>query len=831
MSLGHCIPDLVATGKLTPAQGAVAADLYQETVADLKKVMGLDAAEALASTRTVEAIEYQAARSKRNALKQVAAQRGIDQWLTGGGERWGRGARGGGPGGPDGPVPGEGDIGPINPRAARTLLILVDARRKAIRGEAHGQIRQLLAEHRRTVTGQLRNKAQMDDIGREAFGEASGNLAAKELAGSVLDVGEMLRKRANAAGADIGRLENRGFAQYHDSRKVAEAGFDAWFAAEAGVDGKGGRLDRARIVDEETGQPFTDAGFRRAMEGVFDTIASDGATKRAAGSAGRVSFANKLGQHRFLHYKSYDDWKASQAQFGGGTAFDALMGEIEGMSRAVAAMEILGPNPEQGIRYIIDRVTGDPELFKPGRLRQRDAADKNAKLVQRLWDEYSGALRQSDSRAMALSFSAYRNIAAASKLGSSPITALSDIGFGTATRYFNGLPIAGIARDYLAQFNPADAADRMLAAELGFVAETWTSTASGASRLLAEEMSDEVTSRIADGVLRVAGLNAVTDAGRGAHGLVTFLHITRERGKPWAELEPAWRAALGRYRIGPDRWDALRATPLDDSGRGALIKPEAIADQELRNRVLEMVHNEVDFAVPVPDLETRAYLNANIRKGNFLGEMLRSSPLMFKTFTIATMIRHGGRMLDQPGIAGKVPQAIALLVPLTVMGVIATQLYEIANGRDPRPMEDPALWGQGLLKSGGLGIVGDIAGLTAQDRYMGMAEWAAGPLIGDAGRIASAGRGMAMGDDKALWQMLKTVRSNIPGQNVWYARLGADRLLADRVQEQIDPNYRRSWRAMERRAADQGQEFYWEPGETSPDRAPDLAAMADRAPE
>jgi hypothetical protein len=42
------------------------------------------------------------------------------------------------------------------------------------------------------------------------------------------------------------------------------------------------------------------------------------------------------------------------------------------------------------------------------------------------------------------------------------------------------------------------------------------------------------------------------------------------------------------------------------------------------------------------------------------------------------------------------------------------------------------------------------------------------------------------------------------------------------VQRQIDPEYDDSWRKMQRRAAEQGQDFYWAPGETAPRRAPDL---------
>jgi hypothetical protein len=814
VSLGRCIPELLAAGKVSPERAVHARRRFDDQRSELEKSMAPDAAEAAASERTLNILDYEALHKRQAWLRQVKALDFAEDWLTRGGERWGGGSRGGGPDGPDGPPPGEGPEGPANPRAARTLVALVEARRKAIEGEAFGKVREILERHRRNLIGKMRRPAEMDELGRAAFGEAVDTPAAKELAEAVAEAQELLRLRANAAGANIGKLENRGFAQHHDSRKVAEAGFDAWYAAERP------RWDVERMIDEETGQPFTEASLEEVMREVFATIASDGASKRAAGAGGRMSFAARVGQHRFIHYKGFDAWKASQEQFGAGTAFDALLGELKGMSRAIAAMEILGPDPEAAIRYVRDRVAGDPSLFQPGQLRARDKAQGESAKVQRLWDEYTGALAQPESRRLALGFSTYRAIAAGAKLGSAAPKAISDIGFGMATRAFSGLPVVRVFGDYLKQLNPADNRDRLLAARLGFVYQTWTSAVSSQHRFLAEELTGEVAQRIADGVLRLSGLNWITDAGRAAQGLVTFVHVTQVRDQAWDALEPAWKAALQRYRIGPEQWDAIRSSPVsDDIG---LLEPANIADVEARTRLLEMAHSEQDFAVPVPDLETRAWLHANARKGTLTGEVLRSSPFMFKTFTASVMIRHGGRMAEQQGIAGKAGYLFAVAVPVTVLGLFATQLLEIGSGRDPRPMDDPLLWADALANSGGLGILGDLVGITAEDRYMGWAEFAAGPLLGDVGQAADVGFDLAQGDDRSPWRAARLARLNTPGQNLWYLRLAADRLLADQVQTLLDPEYRRAWRAMDRRARDREQDYWWEPGASAPDRLPDF---------
>ena len=368
---------------------------------------------------------------------------------------------------------------------------------------------------------------------------------------------------------------------------------------------------------------------------------------------------------------------------------------------------------------------------------------------------------------------------------------------------------------------------------MGFVAETWTSVVSGQHRFLAEELTSEVASRMTDGVLRVSGLNAWTDAGRMANGMTWVMHITDMRGRAYGELEPSFAGSLNRYGIGEREWDHIRSTPLEEDGGSDWIKPSNIADRETGDRVMEMILNETEFAVPVPDLETRSLLNANVRRGTLPGEIIRSGPLMFKTFTVGMMLRHGGRMFDQPGIPGKLGYFVSLFLPVTIMGGLAIQLSEIAKGRDPRPMDDPKFWGAAIVKGGGLGVVGDLLGVTAQDRLGGWGDFAGGPLWSDLSHVAGGLWGMGrntladMGydvdrDPRAGWELAKVTKESLPGQSLWYLRLALDRLVTDQIQSHIDPGYGESWRRVERMARQQNQGFWWAPGDPSPERAPDF---------
>jgi hypothetical protein len=59
VSLGRCIPDLVAQGKLTPDQAERARALYEGHAAELGRSMSPAAAEAAATRRTLEALDFE----------------------------------------------------------------------------------------------------------------------------------------------------------------------------------------------------------------------------------------------------------------------------------------------------------------------------------------------------------------------------------------------------------------------------------------------------------------------------------------------------------------------------------------------------------------------------------------------------------------------------------------------------------------------------------------------------------------------------------------------------------------------------------------------------
>ena len=818
MSLRLCIPGMVERGEITSEQGADMARVYGELELQYRQQMSPAAAAAAASEEALRKMEITAELRRRQDLLQARAQKGALAAIAS--FDGGKGL----------------DGGVLNPRAAEALFDFddrapyanVESRRKAIRGRAHAEIDRLLSHFRSNVIGQMRHRADMADVVRELFGQSTGNLNAKELADSWSRTAEMLRKRFNAAGGAIGKLEGWGLPQSHDSRGVREAGFNAW------RDFIWDKLDRARMIDDATGLPFSDAKLELALRDVFETIRTEGWSKREPGGVGQGKLANRRAEHRFLHFDGADNWFAYHERFGQGDPFAAMMTHIDAMSRDIAMMEILGPNPSATVKWIKDGLEKSAAVATEDKGRAGEAARAGAMRVQRLYDEITGELRRPESRRLALGFSSVRSLQTSAKLGSATLSAVSDVGFQMFTRRANGMRASRAIGDYLKLLRPGAEEDRKLAIRLGLIAEEWASHTAAQHRYLTEELTGEVSRRLAETTLRVSGLSHFTQSGRWAFGMETLGFMTSQMGKPFGDLHPGFRRTLERYGIGADRWAAIGKEAIEVHKGVPWLNPTKFADEALGDRVLQLINTETDFAVPTADLRTRAMFDSFAPRGTWIGEIARSA-LLFKSFGVSVMMLHGRRMLQQQGAFNRARYAAGLMMALTAGGALALQLKEVAKGKDPRPMFDEenagntaAFWGAAMLQGGGFGIFGDFLQASENRFGGGFAATAAGPLIGDASDlgnivVGNASRAVQGEDTRVGADALRFAKGEIPiASSLWYTRLGFERLLLDELQSDVDPNYRQAWRRMRKRAEKSGQEYYWAPGEPTPDRAPDF---------
>lgn len=130
-----------------------------------------------------------------------------------------------------------------------------------------------------------------------------------------------------------------------------------------------------------------------------------------------------------------------------------------------------------------------------------------------------------------------------------------------------------------------------------------------------------------------------------------------------------------------------------------------------------------------------------------------------------------------------------------------------------------------------MGIYGDFIYGAGHTRYgSGPLEVMAGPTVGpllEMGltqpnqAIAKAKEGKGT---KLLAQTVQDAKGFVPGNNIWYTKAALDHLIWQQVMEALSPGYLQSIRSRTRKEF--GQDWWYAPGELTPDRGPDIGKAA-----
>lgn len=827
MSLRTCIAELRANGKIDDSRADRFLKLFEELETGYRRQFGEQTATSMASVKTIEALEAEALQNKRQQLLQLGAQRGIARAMR---EHVDNGGRA-----------DQFALSLFDHHENVRGVSAIDNRRVAVRQLAWSRMGDFLGTFRRDLLGRVRNPADLANMVRERFGTAMGDPAAKELADAFGDTAEYLRQRFNAAGGHIGKLEHWGLPQAHDHLAVAAAGFPNYRDFTVPL------LHPERMVDQATGQPFTASALEEALQDVYETIASDGLSKLKPGQIVGSKLANRRADSRFLHFKDADAWLAYRERFGTGDPFNAIVGHIDGMARDIAAMEVLGPNPGLTVRWLGDVLKQDaaPTAARPAVGREVKRARNAARETQQMWEMYTGATMRPHDPQIARFFSGLRNWNVSAQLGGAAISAFAtDPIFMATTAKFNGLDTTRMLAEYAKQLNPLDPTHRRIAERSGLVWNELTTRAEAMSRGtgMIPFNVHELTQRLSSGVLRVSGLSGHTTGAKGAFGLEFMMSMADRAGQKFDELDRPFGLALERYGIGPEGWEAARSTPLFESGGQKLLRPDELARRtdidprmadQLATKFLEMIDSETRLGIPGESLRASTKLASMTgvagRRGTIPGELLHSMT-QYKTYSVIALYTHLARSIYGQGGTGRAYYFTSLMSLLTIGGLAALTMKAIASGKDPPPLDDPRTWARAFVQGGGAGTAGDFvgAGFGGQSRTGGgVAGYIAGPTISNvvdpAQRLIFGIPGAIAGDNKTNVgrEVDQLLERNLPGGNNWYTQLALKRLLLDRAREIADPNARHAWRQMERRSRRNfSQDYYWHPGETTPERAP-----------
>ncbi|MEP2449812.1 MAG: hypothetical protein ABJH70_04180 [Nitratireductor sp.] len=706
----------------------------------------------------------------------------------------------------------------------------VAGRQRAIVGMAHAKMENLLFHFRRGAIGGDKtrwNKADLKNVLREAFGEDTGDKAAKGFARAWQETHEWLRQRFNGAGGAIGKLENWGLPQRHDPRALRKAGRETWKAEIRP------RLDVSRMKHPLSGQAVSEAELDGILDEIYLTVTTEGWNDRQPlrQPFGRGALANQRAEHRFLVFRDADAWLAYQKAFGGGgDAFAAMMGHVNMMAKDIAAMEILGPNPGGTIEWMKQAIEKEGQKIaagQAGRLggvsadKALDRARGRARRLDAVWGSLRGELETPVNGRWANGFAAARSLITASVLGSAAISSISDAGSSTIARRFAGLPAGGAIPEILTAFGRMNRRDAVTS---GLILESAQHVFHAQARYVGTLSGPEWASYFADRVLTWSGLTPWTQAARHAFGLAFQAEVAKRAGQSWAALPEKLRATFARYGLTGRNWDTMRQVPLHE---GRLLRPAEIAervDERLAERYLEMIQAETEYAVPSGAHRSRTALLDQNQPGTLIGEAVRSFA-QFKSFGAVFVLLHGARihsMIAGGEIAAGMAYAGSLLLSTTLFGAAALQLKQVAAGREPRDPADAGFWGAAMLQGGGLGIYGDFLFSNVNRYGSGFSTTLAGPVVQRADDLWKLTGGnliqLASGEKTHFGrELVKFARGNVPGSNIWYLRLAFERTVFDQLQYLADPEANRAFKRQQQFwKREFGQDYFWKPGRMTP---------------
>lgn len=755
-------------------------------------------------------------------------------------------------------------------QAARGILNRVDKYKVGVEQEAKSRLVDFLEKTSPTFLGLCENKKLITDLVHEIAGDDTGNPVAKSAAKAWIDTVESLRERFNAAGGDIGKLEDWLFPQTHDRYKITnaarrlaggelkQAGLtikdtvthkkynpnqnrDAW------IDFVWDKLDRSKYLDDDL-KPLSDDAMRALLSDVFETIRTNGANKENVGkvTAGRgKSKANTRQEHRTLMFKDAQARLDYNEVFGSNpSVMGTMMEHIGSMSRDIALMEMMGPSPTNTYNTLkrMAQIDTDQQTSSTGKIRSADNS-----LLDAMWANLTGTANVVESGFIASIGQGARNLQVAGKLGSAFITSFTDVATYFHTARVNRMPFARSAMLLVKSLNPADKSDKRFAARAGIIGDELNSAA---SRFVEGNLGNGVTGKLADLTMRLSLLSQWTDAVRRAQSLNTMATFAEATKHNWNDIDGWMRYRLEEFGVSEDVWKALQKCKPEELNGSHFLTINSIKNAASKNgdidglNVNKLVSTYLSFVMDdsfmaslQPDLMTRSITNWGKSRGTVAGEFIRSI-FLFKSFPIAMFTRHLQRSKDlyryklqtdgkAAAVWSRVGYMSSLVVSTTLVAYVANMFKDLINGSDVKDPTTLDAFKRAFTAGGGMGFIGDIL-VSGMDDY----KYGHPALMNMAGPVLSTAMDAytifdKYKDNKDIGaNFLRIVKGNLPVVNLWYTKQLLNHAVFNQIQEMMNPDYHR--RIEQKIRKNQGVGYWWKPTDMLPYRMPEIGTEPRR---
>jgi len=339
-----------------------------------------------------------------------------------------------------------------------------------------------------------------------------------------------------------------------------------------------------------------------------------------------------------------------------------------------------------------------------------------------------------------------------------------------------------VMKDVIRYATPEGRADAVTA---GLILDASLEMLNREARFAGTQLGKGTTAYIANRVLALTGLNAITQAQKFAFGMAFQREVAAAIGQKWDDIPAPILQSFRRYGITERNWETMQGAKLHDLGSGVkVLRPRelAIRDKKLAQRFVGMIMSETEYAVPSGNHRSRSLVLGGTRPGTVMGELARTFA-QFKSFGVVFAMLHGSRVLEQvwrKDMKTLGTYAGGMMISMAFFGALSLQLKEMKEGRDPRPMNTAEFWMAAVLQGGGIGVYGDF--LFADFNRFGndLATTAAGPawdLVNDFGKLTLGNMAQLGGnvfrneqdqvDTRFGCELVTFAKRNLPGQNFW----------------------------------------------------------------
>ncbi len=591
------------------------------------------------------------------------------------------------------------------------------------------------------------------------------------------------------------------------------------------------------LFDRDTGRPGDDI---KILDRAFTDISTQGGGINAPFSKENRTFV-------FSQTKGgADAYKELMSKYGyGENPYMMLFSHIERASREMGLLKVFGPNHDANYAAakVLAKQRPDIPSSEVNKMWAGNPMRGLAHMLERegsldgIWKVLKGEVHPVHDTYFGSAFSALRNVTVATSLKSAlPIVMAGD----TVTQ---ALAAARIGKNPISQlfdvFKPSGMLGKLSKEDAAYfhLEGHATSEFSNGVRAFEDHLSAfQITGKAATAVVKSTLLDAWGRNGKRAFSQAILNQFGRYRNLTFDELAKEnlpFRRLLDQHGFEAKDWDVFKNSVTEWNNGAHLLDPNKLMDKpELYNRTMAMVQQTGAFAMHQADARIRS-IEAGLPLGYTPGKpasQIAQALMQFKTFALSRMTTQMVRTLTDADMSSRVNRTAGFAVMSLLGTAAAMQALRVFQGKDMQNMKDSHFWLHVAARSGLGAIFGEMLhqALTGDK---GAGELLApvsplGGLVTDVGRLAidpvlrkykvMEGKGPSRTTEGG--QVAKVLRY-IP--NTWYGMLATERLIYDKIQQLIDPEWRRSFsRLKQRQQKEYHSGYWWAPGDTAPAHGP-----------